>query len=73
MQDYIYKIEAHPKEGLGFVAKAYDERGKHKWTSVNHCAIELCRTEINRHKAWRRGLWQNAKSIEPNKYKWGDD
>lgn len=63
MQDYNYKIIPH-RQGLGFVAEGYDEKGKRKWVSNNHCSEELCQTEINQHKAKRREIWQNAKPLK---------
>lgn len=62
-----YKVVPNPN-GLGFVAEARDSNQKLKWRSVNHCAKELCKTEINKHKARQIALLPPVKTITFSDY-----
>ncbi|TNG94031.1 hypothetical protein FHQ28_05425 [Pasteurellaceae bacterium USgator11] len=51
--EYQYQITAHEK-GLGFYAYEHHRGRTTGWRSNNHCAEELCETEIKRRQDQRR-------------------
>ncbi|QPB42189.1 hypothetical protein [Rodentibacter haemolyticus] len=63
-----YRIEPHPKD-LGYQAVEYIGR-KVTWKSQNHCAEELCETEIALRKTLLRKVEEGKGKVKTKGAHW---